>query len=144
MSTVYVIYHSDTGNTEKLARLVAEGAGSIAGTEVKLVRAGELDYDAAAAADGIAIGSPDYFSYVAGQVKTFFDKALNDARFKGKPCATFGTHGGGAKVLGVLDALVKAVKLQPVAPGVLTKGAPDAKGAEDGRKLGKALAEAAK
>jgi len=144
MSTVMVIYHSDTGNTEKLAGFVAEGANSVAGTEVKLVRADELDYDAAAAAAGLAIGSPDYFSYVAGQVKTFFDKVLNDDRFKNKPCVTFGTHGGGGKVLAVLDNLVKAVKLKPVAAGLLVKGAPDAEGAEKGRALGKALAEAAK
>ena len=81
---------------------------------------------------------------MAGQVKTFFDKVLNDDRFKNKPCVTFGTHGGGAKVLGVLDNLVKSVKLKPVAAGLLVKGAPDAEGAEQGRALGKALAEAAK
>ena len=45
MSKILVIYHSGKGNTEKLAQLVAEGAE---------------------AGDGLAIGSPDYFSYVAG------------------------------------------------------------------------------
>ena len=144
MSTIMVIYHSDTGNTEKLAGFVAEGAKSVAGAEVKVVRADELDYDAAAKADGLAIGSPDYFSYVAGQVKTIFDKVLSDDRFKGKPFVGFGTHGGGAKVLGVIETLAKAVKFTQVAPGVLTQGAPDAEGAEKGRQLGKALAEAAK
>ena len=144
MATVFVIYHSDTGNTEKLARCVAEGAKSVAGAEVKLVRADELDYAAAAKADGLAIGSPDYFSYVAGQVKTIFDKVLNDERFQGKPFVAFGTHGGGAKVLGVIETLAKAVKFNQVAPGVSIQGAPDAEGAEKGRQLGKALAEAAK
>ena len=142
MGTVLVIYHSAGGNTKKLAECVAEGAQSVAGAEVKLVPAGEVDYDAAAAADGIAIGSPDYFSYVAGEVNAFFDKVLYDDRFKNKPCVTFGTHGGGGKVLGVLDNLVKAIKFKPVAPGVLVKNAPDAEGAEQGRQLGKALAEA--
>jgi flavorubredoxin len=144
MSTIMVIYHSDTGNTEKLAECVAEGARSVAGADAKVVRADELDYNAAAKADGLAIGSPDYFSYVAGQVKTIFDKVLNDDRFKGKPFVAFGTHGGGAKVLGVIETLAKAVKFKQVAPGVLTKGAPDADGAEKARQLGKALAEAAK
>jgi flavorubredoxin len=142
MSTVLVIYHSDTGNTRKLAELVAEGAKGVAGTQVKLVPAGQLDLDAAAKADALAIGSPDYFSYVAGQVKALFDRVLNDARFKNKPCVSFGTHGGGGKVLGVLDNLIKAVKFRPVAPGVMTKGAPDADGAAKARELGKALAEA--
>ena len=141
MKTVYVIYHSGTGNTHRLAELVAEGAAS-AGAEVKLVNVAELDYAAAAAAAGYAIGSPDYFSYVAGQIKTFFDKVLYDDRFKGKPYVSFGTHGGGAKVLDCLDRLAGAVKLVQVAPGVMTKGAPDAAGAQAARQLGKKLAEA--
>lgn len=144
MATIHVIYHSDTGNTRKLAELVAEGAKAVEGADVKLVMASQIDYDAAAKADGLAIGSPDYFSYVAGQVKTIFDKVLNDDRFQGKPFVGFGTHGGGAKVLGVIETLAKAVKFNQVARGVLTQGAPDAEGAEKGRQLGKALAEAAK
>jgi len=144
MGTIYVIYHSDTGNTRKLAQLMADGARQVAGTDVKLVSAEELDYNAAAAADGYAIGSPDYFSYVAGQVKTFFDKTLSDQRFHGKPYVGFGTHGGGAKVLDCLNKLAKSVKLKQVADGVMTKGSPDKAGAEQAQKLGKTLAEAAR
>ena len=143
MAKVLVIYHSDTGNTEKLAGFVAEGARSASGTEVQLVRADELDYDAAAEADALAIGSPDYFSYLAGQVKTFFDKVLRDERYHGKPYVGFGTRGGGGKMLDSLEKLAKSVKLAKVADGVMTKGAPDKAGAEAGRALGKALAEAA-
>jgi len=142
MGTIYVVYHSDTGNTKKLAEAVVAGAAEVAGTTAKLVAASELDYDAAAGADGYAIGSPDYFSYVAGQIKTFFDKVLYDKRFHGKPYVGFGTHGGGGKVLECLDRLAKSVKLNQVAPGVMSKGAPDASGNEQARKLGKALAEA--
>jgi len=144
MGTVYVIYHSGTGNTRKLADAVAEGAKQVAGTEVELVAAGELDYEAAATADAYAIGSPDYFSYVAGQVKTFFDKTLSDERFHGKPYVGFGTHGGGAKVLESLNRLAKSVKLKQVADGLMTKGAPDETAAEKARALGKTLAEAVK
>ena len=141
MATIQVMYHSDTGNTENLAKLVAEGAKA-GGAEVKLVKAAELDLAEAAAADGLAIGSPDYFSYVAGEVKAFFDKILRDERFHGKAYVGFGTHGGGAKVLDVLEALAKSCKLKQVAPGVLTKGAPAGADADKARALGKALAEA--
>ena len=144
MGTIYVIYHSGTGNTRKLAESVAEGASQVPGTDVKLVSAGELDYDAAAGADAFAIGSPDYFSYVAGEVKTFFDRTLSDERFHGKCYVGFGTHGGGAKVLDCLNRLAKSVKLKQVAAGLMTKGAPDDAGADQARALGKTLAEAVK
>ncbi len=142
MATICVIYHSDTGNTEALAKLVAEGAGSVAGVEAQLVRAGGMDLDAAAAADGYAIGSPDYFSYVAGEVKTFYDRILSDERFHGKPCVCFGTHGGGAKVLAVVESLAKSCKLEQAAPGMMTKGKPGGDDADKARELGKAVAQA--
>ncbi len=142
MASIYIIYHSDTGNTEKLAQLVAEGARTVKGAQVQLVRAADVDYEAAAKADGLAIGSPDYFSYVAGQVKVFFDKVLSDDRFKGKPFVGFGTHGGGAKVLACISKLAEAVKLKPVADGMMTKGAPEGEDVEKARQLGRALAQA--
>ncbi len=140
MSKILVIYHSDTGNTEALAKLVAAGAES-GGAEVKLVKAGELDFDEAGAADGLALGSPDYFSYVAGSVKTFFDTVLYDKRFDEKPYVGFGTHGGGAKVLEVLEKLAHSCKLKKVADGVLVKNAPEGEDVDLAKALGKALAE---
>jgi flavorubredoxin len=141
MATVHVIYHSDTGNTHALAKLVAEGVQA-AGAEVKVVPAGEIDLAAVARADAVAIGSPDYFSYVAGQVKTFFDQILYDERFKGKPYVGFGTHGGGAKVLECIERLAKACGLKQVVPGLLVKGRPEDADAPKARELGKALATA--
>ena len=143
MAKILVIYHSDTGNTAAVAKLVAEGAES-AGATVELVKAGDFDQDAAAAADGIALGSPDYFSYVAGEVKTIFDRIVYDKRFHGKPYAGFGTHGGGAKVLGVIEHLAHSCKLEPVGPGVLVKNAPEGDDVDKARALGVALAEAVK
>lgn len=142
MATVLIIYHSDTGNTKKLAELIAQGARSVDGAKVRAVPAEGLDMNAAASADAIAIGSPDYFSYVAGPVKTFFDKAYGNARFKGKPCAAFGTHGGGARVLAVVENLCKVVGMQAVAPGLQTQGVPGAADSPKAVELGKLLAQA--
>ena len=54
------------------------------------------------AADAVALGTPDYFSYLAGTIKTFFDDIyLWDQAgkpVKGKPAALFFSHGGGGKV----------------------------------------------
>ena len=143
MAKVLVIYHSDTGNTHKLAKMVAAGAESAGGMEVKLVAADQVDMTEAAAAAGLAIGSPDYFSYMAGTVKSFFDQALYNEHFKGKPCVCFGTHGGGAKVLEVLERLAKAIGLKQAAPGVLVKGLPTDADAPAAKALGEALAKAA-
>jgi len=143
MSVIYVIYHSDTGKTHAVAKFLAEGAGKVRGAEVKVVAADELNLAEAARADGYAIGSPNYFNYVAGEIKAFFDKVLYDDRFKGKPYAAFCTHGGGGEVLGVIARLAKACGLKEVAAGVSSQGMPEEKSIEAARELGKALAKAA-
>jgi len=70
---VLVAYHSLTGHTEKMAQAVVEGAGSVPGTVVELRRVGEVTAQQLFAADALVVGSPVYWSNMAGEVKTFFD-----------------------------------------------------------------------
>jgi len=52
-------------------------------------------------ADAAAIGTPDYYSYPAGTIKTFFDDLYlwdkEGKSVKGKPAVLFMTHGGGGR-----------------------------------------------
>jgi len=141
MATICVIYHSDTGNTHTLARRLAEGA-ELDGVEVRLLPADRLDLDAAAAADALAVGSPDYFNYVAGSVKTFFDRILHDERFRDKPYVAFGTTGAAGEVVAAVEGLAGACGLRRVAPGLAVRGRPDEAEAYKAYELGKALAGA--
>jgi len=111
MSRILVIYHSQQyGNTKILAEALAEGARE-AGAEVKLINTNEhrVTLDEFLAADGAAIGTPDYFSYVAGTIKTFFDDIYlwdqSGKPVKGKLAALFFSCGGGGKVKGPFKSL---------------------------------------
>ncbi len=106
---------------------------------VETVPADTFDPDILDRIDGIAVGSPDYFSYVAGEVKCFFDRVYRDTRVDGKPFVAFGTHDGGGKVLEVLERLSMSVGLVRIFPGVLVKGRPGPKDEERLRALGHAL-----
>jgi flavorubredoxin len=142
MAQIAVIYFSGTGNTEKMAMAVAEGAGK-PGVEVNAIRAEKADVSTAADADGFAFGSPDYYSYMASELKTFFDRALaHKDKLGGKPYVSFGSHGGGARVLASIDKLATSLGLKQVRAGVLSIGAPSEGDAEDCRTLGARLAEA--
>ncbi len=59
--TVLVTYHSATGNTEKMAQGVAEGAKAVPGTSVVLKRVGEVAGNDLLSADAVIVGSPVYF-----------------------------------------------------------------------------------
>ena len=147
MKKILVVYHSQQkGNTRRMAELVAQGCGQVEGVSTELINVNEtrVSMDAAESADGYALGSPDYFSYVAGNLKQFFDDLLLAERAErsiaGKPCAIFLTHGGGGKALEPFENLAKSCKLSQVAPGISCKGAPEAEAdvaaaIELGRKL---------
>ncbi len=132
MKRVLVVYHSqEKGNTQKMAELVAQGCCGVEGVEAVVVNVNEqrVTMDEAQNADGYAIGSPDYFSYPAGNVKQFFDDILL-ASWQGrktleKPCVTFITHGGKGAADQPMEKLATSCKLEQVAPLMSCKGAPE-------------------
>jgi multimeric flavodoxin WrbA len=148
MKTVLVIYHSqEHGNTARVAKLVAQGvqqAGDIAVELINTNEAQRVDMAKLAACDGLAIGSPDYYSYVAGTIKQLFDDAYIAAgkgvAVKNKPCVLFLTHGGGGAGGRALKTLAKSFRV--LAEPFICQGAPQEPCAEAvalGVKLGEAV-----
>ncbi len=70
---VLVTYHSATGNTEKMAQGVAEGAKTVSGTTVVLKRVGDVTTNDLVSSDAVIVGSPVHFANMSGEVKTFLD-----------------------------------------------------------------------
>ena len=113
MAKILVIYHSQQfGNTGILAEALAQGARG-EGAEVGLINTNEhrVMLDEFLAADAVGLGSPDYFSYVAGTIKTFFDDLYQwdkaGETVKGKRAALFFSHGGGGRGRGPLEQLAE-------------------------------------
>ncbi len=103
MKNVLVIYHSQQfGNTKILALSLAEGIQD-AGGKAHTINTNErrVTMEEFIAADAVAIGTPDYYSYPAGTIKTFFDDLYlwdkSGKPIKGKPAVLFMTHGGGGR-----------------------------------------------
>lgn len=71
--SVLIVYHSASGNTEKMAQAVAEGAKGISGAKVLLKRVGEVAAEDLVSSDAVIVGTPVYFGNMSGEVKTFFD-----------------------------------------------------------------------
>ena len=150
MTKALVLYHSqEFGNTGLMAAAVAEGLRE-AGCEVVLHNTNDGRFDVATfpGFDCAAFGSPDYYSYVAGGLKTFMDDHyVLDVRrgvpgLKPKPYALFCSHGGGGRVAAVMSGLFKRVGAQ-VGDTLANRGAPDEAALERCRALGRALAAAA-
>ncbi len=63
-----------------MAEALASGAASIENTIVDLKLAGDATIKDLISCDGIAIGSPEYFGYMAGMIKDFFDRTYEKVR----------------------------------------------------------------
>jgi multimeric flavodoxin WrbA len=103
MIKILVIYHSQTGNTKTMAEAVTRGANSVPNVRASMKTASEATLEDLLECHGLAIGSPEYFGYMAGMVKDFFDRTFEEAREKKeifrKPCVIFisaGNDGSGA------------------------------------------------
>ncbi|MDX2040705.1 MAG: flavodoxin family protein [Acidobacteriota bacterium] len=71
---ILIVYHSPGGHTEAMAKAVAEGAKKIPQVEVTLKKVGDVKCQELLATDALVVGSPVYWSNMAGEVKTFFDR----------------------------------------------------------------------
>ncbi|MBI5724396.1 MAG: FprA family A-type flavoprotein [Planctomycetes bacterium] len=149
MKKILIAYHSqEKGNTRKLAELVARGCKEFEDVAIDMVNVYTIrvEPEMMERADGYALGSPDYFSYMAGGLKQFFDDmCLADwagKKVKSKPYVAFMTHGGGGSGIKSIEELAKAMKLTQAAPPVTCKGAPDEAAAKLAVELGKKLAQA--
>ena len=138
------MYYSRTGRTEALAKAVAEGIESAGGT-AKVKRVDYATVNDFISCDAVAFGSPNYFGYMAGIMKDFFDKALSiREKVTGKPAAAF-TSGGGSSnsALVSLENMIASFKLEKATDGVVSQGEPSKETLEACKRLGEVLTKRA-
>uniref|UniRef100_A0A831XLP8 Flavodoxin family protein n=1 Tax=Geobacter metallireducens TaxID=28232 RepID=A0A831XLP8_GEOME len=137
MKKVLVTYYSRSGNTEKMARMIADGLAT-KDVAVDLKKVEEVAIDSLPSYDGFIVGSPNYFGTMAWPVKKFVDESVKYfKKLDGKAAAAFtseGMIGGGGDTV-VLDILKAFLIHGCVVQGLTSAGhyGPVAVGAPDGR-----------
>jgi len=141
LAKLLILYDSQTGNTEKMAEAVAEGARSVANVEViekYYARPEEL-----AEAAAIVFGSPTYYHDMTVPIKQMLEEAAKaNTQLKGKIGAAFGSYGwsGEAPQL-ILEILKNRFGMKTIEPPLTVIYTPNQAKLEECQKLGKAVAE---
>lgn len=107
MAKVLIVYYSRTGNTEKMAKLVARGVEK-ENVDVILRTTKEVTIDDMLKADGIIAGSPTYYGSMSGELKTLFDKSVSHhGKLQGKVGGAFSSAAniGGGNETTIMDIL---------------------------------------
>jgi len=93
--TVLIVYHSETGNTEMMAKAVQEGASQVENVHVILKTVADATTEDLLNADAIIVGSPVYNANVSPPVSEFIASwPFEEQPLKGKLGAAFVTAGG--------------------------------------------------
>ncbi len=125
MPRILVVYHTQTGNTGKMAEAVARGAAAVENTEVVLKRAFDAGVADLVACDGLAIGTPENFGYMSGGMKDFFDRTFYPSQGKvfKKPFVVFISAGNdGTGALNSIERIARGYPLKRVAEPVIARG----------------------
>ena len=154
---VLVLYHSKGGNTRKLAERIGEGVESVSGVKVLLKSTQEVKKEDFVDSAGIIAGSPVYFGAMAYDLKRVFDEfVVIRKKMENKVGAAFATSGdpsGGKEttIISIIQCLLIYGMIVVGDPmdatghyGVACVDAPDEKISENGRKLGRRVAELCK
>ena len=76
MKRVLIVFHTQSGATEKMAAAVAEGVKEEPEVECVIKRAYEAGLQDLISCDGLLLGSPENFGYLSGGMKDFFDRTF--------------------------------------------------------------------
>lgn len=154
---ILILYYSKGGNTRKLAERIAEGVESISGVKALLKSTQEVKKEDFVDSAGIIAGSPVYFGAMVWDLKRVFDEyVVIRKKMENKVGAAFATSGdpsGGKEttMMSIVQCLLIYGMIVVGDPmdatghyGVACVGAPDEKISENGRKLGRRVAELCK
>ncbi len=96
MSRILVLYDSLTGNVAQMAQLIAEGALSVSGTEVRILTVTDATAADVVWCDGLAVGSPTHMGLLSWRMKQFWDEVMGPhwMQVDGKIACAFSSAGG--------------------------------------------------
>ena len=87
IKNLLLVYHSKTGNTERLAQAVIRGAShpDITHTELRVRQAQDAGPEDLLWAHGLLLGTPENFGYMSGALKDFMDRTFYEVEGKLQP-----------------------------------------------------------
>jgi NAD(P)H dehydrogenase (quinone) len=96
MNRILVLYDSKSGNTAKMAALVAQGAAQVPDTEVRLRTVDAAVPDDVVWCEGLAVGSPTNMGVLSWKLKRFWDEPMGEHWMKldGRIACAFSSAGG--------------------------------------------------
>lgn len=122
MKTLLVVFHTGGVKTAQMAEAVARGAASEPGVRLVVKRCAEAGPEDVLAADGLILGTPENFGYMAGMMKDFLERIFYacEGKVNGRPYALFvGAGQDGTGAVASVERIVTGLRLERRAEPVI-------------------------
>ncbi len=143
MKRLLIVYHSQSGGTQRMCDAVIEGVRSVEDIDWTCKRAFDTDASDLRAADGLIIGTPENFGYMSGAIKDFFDRTFYPCEhdMEGRPYGLFVKAGNdGAGAVFNIDRILAGLRMKKVIEPVIARKDITAATLDQCRELGATLA----
>jgi len=123
---IAIVYHSETGNTRRMAELVKAGCESVPGVEARTMSVDAVDESYLMEAKGVILGTPTYEGTCSWQMKRFLDSGPRGLAGKiGGVFASQNWPGGGGASFAEMTVIAGMLVLgMLVYSGGIAEGAP--------------------
>jgi multimeric flavodoxin WrbA len=138
-----IVFHSQTGNTQRLAEAVQRGAAREPEVATRLLRAFAAGVEDLLACDALLIGTPENLGYMSGAIKDFFDRTYYpvQGRVDHLPYAIFVSAGNdGTNTVVQIERIARGYRFKKVADAVIVRGEVTVEGVARCEELGHAVA----
>ena len=147
MSTrhLLIVYHTQSGNTGRLAEAARQGAtdDEVTDVEVRMLRASDAGPDDLLWADALLLGTPENFGYMSGGMKDFLDRTFYpvEGKIQALPYAIFISAGNdGTGAIRAIHRIANGYPFSEVQEPIIAKGPPTEEHLAQCRELGMAVA----
>lgn len=121
MPKVLIVYYSKTGNTRKMAELIAEGVKK-GNVDVEVADVKDVKAERLREVDGIIIGSPTYYGSVASEIKDLIDDSVKfHGKLEGKIGGAFSSSGN---IGGGNETTIMSILRSLLIHGMIVQGSP--------------------
>lgn len=125
MKHLLILFHSQSGNTRKLAEAVYKGALKEPELETRMLMAKEAVLEDLLWCDALLMGTPENFGYMSGALKDFFDRTYYPAQpyALNIPYALFVSAGNdGRGAVRQVDRIVIGYPMRKIADPIIVRG----------------------
>ena len=145
MKHLLIVYHTQTGNTQRMAEAAYAGSqdDEVTGVEARKLSCSDAGAEDLLWADGLLLGTPENFGYMSGGMKDFLDRTFYpvEGKILSLPYAVFISAGNdGTGALRAIRRIANGYPFKEIQEPIIARGGVTDEHLRQCRDLGTALA----